>query len=431
MRSLRPLGFALLFLALLEGALRVLCDPDPRVLRDPLHPYGCFADAEQERLLRARAADAAPGAKRDTEGAEDVDVVLLGDSVLASTDNAPGERLSDALSQALPAALTAAAGGGKVRAPQVRVYTLAEGGARAADQYAALRRLAAGLAALPAAAAGAPEASVSASGHGRRPLVILLSSNVLFYSQRHRQPALLFPCLGDWLDDEPELRARLGLPAPAAGALLDRIERRLTVALTRGLYLFQQRRRVSERLFGGDGLPPRQALRERLVASARRLHGSPSPSTAGEDVALRNRPWSERGLKPSQFRAHYDLVPPGAPEATNLLASAHLARYLGAHPELPVTVVELAQNHALVGPWTASPAYAALQDGLAARFTAAGVRVLRYDRHPALRSNDFIDQDHLSAEGNRRLAALLAADLAPRLLAELSGRSDGTSAPSR
>lgn len=425
MRSLRPLGFALLFLALLEGALRVLCDPDPRVLRDPLHPFGCFADAEQERLLRDRAAGAAAG----TEGDEVVDVVLLGDSVLASTDNAAGERLSDALSQALPAALTAASGGGRVRAPRVRVYTLAEGGARAADQYAALRRLAAGLAALPA----------GASSPGRRPLIILLSSNVLFYSQRHRQPALLFPCLGDWLDSEPELRARLGLPAPAGGALLDRIERHLTVALTRGLYLFQQRRRVSELLFGGDGLPPRQALRERLVSGARRLHGSPSPSpspspsssTTGDDAALRNRPWSERGLKPSQFRAHYDLVPPGAPEATNLLASAHLSRYLGAHPELPVTVVELAQNHALVGQWTASPEYAALQDGVAARFTKAGVRVLRYDRHPALRSSDFIDQDHLSAEGNRRLAALLAADLAPRLAAELTGRSDGPAAPSR
>ena len=124
MRSLRPLGFALLFLALLEAALRVLCDPDPRVLRDPLHPFGCFADAEQERLLRDRAADAAPSAQSDPEGAEVVDVVLLGDSVLASTDNAPGERLGDALSQALPAALTAAAGGGRRRGSAPRAWPL-------------------------------------------------------------------------------------------------------------------------------------------------------------------------------------------------------------------------------------------------------------------------------------------------------------------
>lgn len=398
MRSLRPAGFALLFLALCELALRLSLPPDARVLRDPLHPFGCFADDEQARLLTARAAGPGPGQGPGQE----LDVVLLGDSVLASTDNAPGERLADALPLALTEALRQRLPPG-AEIPRVRVFTLAVGGARAADLYAALRRLQARLAASPHPPAG------------REP-VVLLASNVIFSSQRHRQPAMAFPCLAEWLGEDAELRARLGLSPPPSG-LLDRSERILGELLTRHVYLFQQRRRVSERLFGEahGAMPPRQALRERMTELARQVHGPPSLPT--EDAARRNRPWFERGLFPAHYRAHYDLVPPGTPEATNELASAKTARFLGEHPGLGmrVRVIEIPQNHALVGRWTGAATYSALQDRTAERFAAAGTRVLRYDRTPALRSEHFLDLDHLTAEGNRALAALLAADLAPEL----------------
>lgn len=395
-RSLRPAGFALFFLALCELGLRLSLPPDERVLRDPRHPFGCFADDEQARLLSARAQGAGPG--------PGIDLVLLGDSVLASTDNAPGERLADALPPALTEALRQKLPAG-VPTPPVRVFTLAVGGARAADLYAALRRL---------------EAQLSAGSHAPpaqavdRRLVVLLASNVIFSSQRHRQPAMAFPCLAEWLGEDGELRARLGLPPPPSG-VLERADRALGAFLTRNLYLFQQRRRVSERLFGEESgaMPPRQALRERTTELARRIHGS--PERPREDAAHRNRPWSERGLSPELFRAHYDLVPPGTPEATNQLASARTARFLAENPGLSVRVIEIPQNHALVGRWTGSAAYSALQEQTAARFTAAGTKVLRYDRTPALRSEHFLDLDHLTAEGNRALAALLAADLAPEL----------------
>lgn len=394
MRSLRPAGFALLFLALCELGLRLSLPPDARVLRDPLHPFGCFADDEQARLLSARAQGTGQGSEPG------IDVVLLGDSVLASTDNAPGERLADALSPALTEALRQRRPPGAAM-PTVRVFTLAEGGARAADLYAALRRLQARLAASPHPQAG-------------RGLVVLLASNVIFNSQRHRQPAMGFPCLAEWLGEDAELRARLGLSPPPSG-VLERSERALSELLTRHLYLFQQRRRVSERLFGEENgaRPPRQALRERATELARHIHGSPDHST--EDAARRNRPWFERGLSPAHYRAHYDLVPPGTPEATNQLASARTARFLAEQPGLGVRVLEIPQNHALVGRWTGSAAYSALQDQTAQRFAATGTRVLRYDRTPALRSEHFLDLDHLTAEGNRAFAALLAADLASEL----------------
>lgn len=396
MRSLRPAGFALLLLALCELGLRLSLPPDERVLRDPQHPFGCFADDEQARLVAARA--------QGTGSEPGLDVVLLGDSVLASTDNAPGERLADALPPALTEALRQRLPPGTAT-PTVRVFTLAVGGARAADLYAALRRLVARLAASP----HPPSAS-----DGDRRLVVLLASNVIFSSQRHRQPAMAFPCLAEWLGEDAELRVRLGLSLPPSG-VLDRSERALGEFLTRHVYLFQQRRRVSERLFGeGYGaMPPRQALRERTTELARRVHGSPDSST--EDAAKRNRPWSERGLLPAHYRAHYDLVPVGTPEATNQLASARTARFLAEHLDLGVRVIEIPQNHALVGRWTGAAAYSALQDQTAERFAAAGTRVLRYDRTPALRSEHFLDLDHLTAEGNRALAALLAADLASEL----------------
>jgi lysophospholipase L1-like esterase len=404
-RSLRPAGFALFFLALCELGLRLSLPPDERVLRDPLHPFGCFADDEQARLLSARAPEPGPGPGPGT--GPGIDLVLLGDSVLASTDNAPGERLADALPPALTEALRRRLPAG-ASTPSVRVFTLAVGGARAADLYAALRRLEARLAARSHAL------SAQAPAQSARRLVVLLASNVIFSSQRHRQPAMAFPCLAEWLGEDGELRARLGLPPPPSG-VLERSERSLGELLTRNLYLFQQRRRVSERLFGEENgsMPPRQALRERLTELGRRIHGSPARPT--EDAAYRNRPWSERGLSPAHYRAHYDLVPPGTPEATNQLASARTARFLAEHPGLDVRVIEIPQNHALVGRWTGSAAYSALQQQTAERFTAAGTKVLRYDRTPALRSEHFLDLDHLTAEGNRALAALLAADLAPGL----------------
>ena len=86
MNRLRPFAFALGFLLLVELLLRCVFAADERVLLDARNPFGCFADDPLYRLQKARELP---------EPA--LDVVLLGDSVLASVENGPGERLTDFL----------------------------------------------------------------------------------------------------------------------------------------------------------------------------------------------------------------------------------------------------------------------------------------------------------------------------------------------
>lgn len=393
LRRLRPLGFALAWLVLLELTLRLCLPEDARVLRDPQHPHGCFADDEQARLLLARAAPA-PSAPPP------VDLVLVGDSVLGSVNNPAGERLADHLGAAVQAEL----GRG---APPVRVFTLAAGGARAADVYGAVRRLHAQL-----------------GGRTAR-LFLVANTNVIFFSRRHRQPALLSACLAPALGDDldPGLRARLQLPAPPA---LAPVEARLAAFFARHLYLYQQRRRIGELVFGG---PPREALRDRLTHAFTRLHGkrTAAPGNGNENEgeigaaadAERNLPWTARGLHAAQYAPSFDLIPPGTPDAVNFALTEQLAAFLGARArELPSLVVLTPQNHALLGPLAAGLRYDALGEALAAAFARAGVAYVSYDRDPALRSEHFTDLDHLTAAGNRALAARLARDVAARLRAE-------------
>ena len=261
MRSLRSFGFALMWLVLFEIGLRLYCAPDARTVRDPEHPYGCFADDELAQLVAVRAADVT--ADRPAGGLP-VDVVLLGDSVLAGVENAPGQRLADALRTALKQSLGAAG-------PPSRVWTLAAGGARASDVYGMLRR------ALRALRAGP---------RGTRGVLVVVSSNVIFFSQRHRQPAMAYPCLAPELRSaaadagirDPELQARLLVPG-AGDSALARLEHRLLHFATEHLYLLQQRRRLAEALFGG---PPRLALRERLQL----LHRPQAPQTPADAADL-------------------------------------------------------------------------------------------------------------------------------------------------
>lgn len=394
MRSLRPFGFALGWLVLFEALLRLFCAPDPRTVRDPEHPYGCFADDELAQLSAAREADGAGG---DGAGGP-LDVVLLGDSVLASVENARGQRLVDALQPALQEALAAA---GATR-PATRVWALAAGGARAIDLYAMLRRV---------------DKALRAGRRGTRGVLVVVSSNLIFFSQRHLQPAMAYPCLAAELEqagaasgiDDPRLR--LGAKAESG---LGRLEHRLLKLATAHIYVLQQRRRLAEALFGG---PPRLALRERLQELHHRgKHAAPAGGGPDEQ-ALRDRPWTARNLTAAQFAASYDFVPLDSPAAVNFLWTRVLAGWLGAHPDLGAVAVLLPQNHALLGALAEGPAYTAVTDAVAAAFARAGVPLFSYDRDPAIASEHFLDLDHLTAAGNRALAGRLARELAPRLRA--------------
>jgi lysophospholipase L1-like esterase len=368
-RTLRPLLLCALFLLSLDVALRLSLPPDRRVLRDPVNPYGCFREDELARLLDAR------GQTQDQEK-KPLDVVLLGDSVLSSTNNPPGERVEDYLQPLL-----------RERLPgrQVRVWNLGRGGARAADLYGALRQLRAQEMAAP-----------------RGDLFVVLNTNIIFFSQRHRSPAMLFPCLADAFPEDAAVRALLKLPEGPRP-----LERRLTGVVTRAWFLYQQRRRINEVLFGG---PPRDALRERLVYFLERLGLRPGPAAA--DVSDPNLPWTARGLSAEQFKSNYDIVPFPSKDAVNEALSRHLAAWLRAS-DVPAFVFLTPQNHGLLGALADNPGYHATNAVIAGIFQDRGVPFRSYDGLVA--DPLFTDLDHLTASGNRRLAELLAEDLVPRL----------------
>lgn len=366
---LRHLVVALVVLLCVEVLLRLLLPPDERLVRDPLHPYGCFQDDALARLLGDRARVRRAGPSRPG-----LDIVLLGDSVLSSVNNRPGERLDDVLPAALAPRLPTA---------DLRVYSLGEGGAHAADLYAAYLRLQAALAAEP-----------TAPGGPARPLIVVLNSNIIFFSRRHANPPMLFPCLADGLPPESaDVRALLRLPPPP-----DAIEAGLTRLATRHVYLLQQRRRLGELLFGG---PPRDRLRDLLIHALRR-----GPEATGDP----NLPWTARGLSAAQYAASYDLIPLDAAEATNLQLTRRLSQILAApRPGQAVFVFLTPHNHGLLGALADNPAYHAASAAIGAVFRERGVPFRSYDGQ--VDAGLFMDLDHLTADGNRRLAQLLAADL--------------------
>lgn len=354
LQSLRPFAFALAWLGLLEIVLRLTLPPDDRVLVAPLPVYGCAADDELQRLVTARESPAASGT---------LDVVLIGDSVLGSVENRPGERLSDALSPALLRAL-----GGR----PVRVWNLSMGGARAADVYGALRRM---------------QLRLEAQPRRLDELVVVLSSNLIFFSRRHSQPPMLFPCLLDDVQDVSALRQRLKLPAAEPQA-----ERWFSRLLSRHLYLFQQRRHLAEFFFGGA---PRPMLRERLKRGFSRGGAA-----------------TEQPIDYARYAPNYDFIPLDSPDAVNLEVSVELARWLAASPSLRAMVVLTPHNHARLGAITDTAAYRDTALAVAALFRRSGVHFVSYDRDPRFGADMFLDLDHLTAAGNQELAERLAGDLA-------------------
>lgn len=384
--SLRPWGIAALILILLDGLLRLALPPDPRVLRYPLRAQACFADDALEALAEARSTTSATASSPAPW-----DIVLLGDSVLGSVNNPPGQRLHDYLDAEL-----------RRLGRSARVHNLSAGGAHAGDQYAALLRL---------------QARLGSQALGLQRLLVVISVNPIFFSARHSQPPLSYPCVWDDLPDDllddlppgtapltPDLRRRLGLSPPPAGW-----HRRLSAGLARGSYLVQQRRRLGEIVFGDHA-----TLGDFLRAGLLRLR---PPIRNASLVA--DQPWSARGLRADSYRASYDFLPVASPDALNAELTTQIARFLSTHRELAVLVEQVPQNHHMMDPLTGSDSYRALQQHLRDLFLTAGLPYRSHDRAPELRSEHFTDLDHLTAAGNAALAALLARDVHARI-AELS-----------
>jgi len=377
--SLRPWAWAALLLLVCEALLRIFLPPDPRVLRQPLRGQACFADDALTAL-----ADLRSGEPADAGEQAPWDIVLLGDSVLGSVNNPAGQRLRDVLQMQLTR-----------RGLAVRVHNLSAGGAHAGDQLGALLGLRERLAGQP-------------RGLGR--LLVVISTNAIFFSRRHSQPPLSFPCVFEDLDPalsplSPDLQRRLGVSAPPP-----RWHRQLAAGLARGLYLYQQRRRAGELVFGQH-----TSLSDFLRAGL--LHLRPGPTLGSAPV---DQPWFSQGLSAERFRESYVLIPPSAPEALNAELTLQLASYLAAHRELLALIEQVPQNHHMMTQLASDASYRGLLDWTRAAFSSRGLMYRSHDGAPELAREHFTDLDHLTVAGNQALARLLADDIA-ELLAQGTG----------
>ena len=126
-----------------------------------------------------------------------------------------------------------------------------------------------------------------------------------------------------------------------------------------------------------------------------------SGASARRDAA--HRPTAER------FEGTYDLTPLArSPDNVSLTFLRKTAALL-AQRHIRAFAVLTPTNHALLHAYIDSPAYDENLRSVTALLERRGITVLDYDR--SIPAAQFVDNDHLTAAGNRTFAALIASAL--------------------
>jgi len=219
------------------------------------------------------------------------------------------------------------------------------------------------------------------------PRAILFNVNMKEFNPVDPAFATLYPAISDVAADtlSPSERTALKvLPKPRTiDAAADR-------ALSSFWMLYGMRADIRERLFGDADLA--SAIKARINI----LSGEAARTEAA------HRPTAER------FLGTYDLTPlaPGNVQFDFLIKAADLiaAQHWRAYAILTPT------NHGLLHEYIDVPEYQANLRTLTRTLRQRGIRVLNYDAR--FRPSEFIDNDHLTAAGNARLAQMLKGALA-------------------
>jgi hypothetical protein len=216
---------------------------------------------------------------------------------------------------------------------------------------------------------------------GVRPRAVLFNVNLKVFNPADAAYDRLFPAV--------ETSAWPALSAAEQRLLRrtrsDTFEARASASLSRAWALFGLRDDLRDTLFGGaDAVTAVRDGVHRLsgeTARAERLH-VPAPD---------------------RFLGTYDLsaLTDANVEVAYLRATAALLR----RARIPAVAVLTPVNHRLLHDVVDVPAYGAQRRYLRAILERDGVRVLDYDG--AFAAADFFDNDHLTASGNRKLAAML------------------------
>ena len=114
----------------------------------------------------------------------------------------------------------------------------------------------------------------------------------------------------------------------------------------------------------------------------------------------RDAPTTER------FEGSYDLAPLGTGNVSVHYLALTVAALRDAH--IPAVAILTPTNHALLHPYVDTPQYAGNLAYVRRLIERGGARVVDLDR--AFAPAEFLDNDHLTAAGNRRLARRLATE---------------------
>ena len=158
-----------------------------------------------------------------------------------------------------------------------------------------------------------------------------------------------------------------------------------------------------------------------LVATLRAMRSRRGPVFGDVDAAHAFEAWIERRSgaaaniaaahrpTPDRFEGTYDLSPIDASNVSMTFLGDTIALVRAEH--VRAFAILTPTNHTLLHEYIDTPEYDRNLASVHRALAAGGVSVLDYDRR--FGAPEFIDNDHLTAPGNRRLAALLAQDVRP------------------
>lgn len=221
-----------------------------------------------------------------------------------------------------------------------------------------------------------------------RPHAVVFNVNVKEFNAADSAYRTLYPGVerAVWDALSPAQRGRLK-PTQTAASFDGRADARLS-----GIWaLYGMRSDVRELLFGqADAVTAVKAVVNELSGESARADAAHAPT-------------------PDRFLGTYDLAPLVDSNVEVAFLHDTVAQLDAMH--LPALAILTPANHTLLHDYIDVPEYDAQLRYIGDILRRGGVRVANYDR--AFPSSDFIDNDHLTAAGNAKLAQMLSRDLPP------------------
>jgi len=366
---LRPWLFCLIFLLLLEILLRLFFHPASNyLLTESLY------DTPEITSLHTFL--------KQIGRSHNPKVIMLGDSIVGGgacpKDQTMARHLERILRKAFPG-------------QSIEVWNLGMGGSRAADIYFLLKQV------IPL-----------------KPDLVILNSNYRLFSKIYlgKKP-MARPWLACKLEEEPsELLARIpGVKEEA----VDPREEKVSGYIERFSALYAHRYDlkfyINQRLFG-EPLPKVLERWEKLFRGwmTRALGGNVENKDNTEEVLF--LPWNRKPVPDiGELKAYYELTP-FSPDNINLIFSKKISQLLDC-TRTPALVFLSPENHTLAGQIINNPLYEENLSRIGQVFSGHTFVCRNYDR--AIEDRYFADKDHLTGEGNRVFAGILAQEVIPLL----------------